>query len=217
MKIKYYNLDTIINYSIDLIYNAINKSLEEKNICNLLLTGGESIGIIYENLIKLNINWKNVKIFISDERFVNINSIYRNERFIKNYFNDKIEFPNENLYGFNFKYGIKKSTILYDSLLDNLTKFDVSILSIGEDGHIASIFPKNYSKQKNSLFLFNAPKFPQIRTSLSLHQLLNSDLRFLFCIGKEKSKKVSYLLNHKNLPYNLYQPHYFFIEKFQSE
>ena len=76
---------------------------------------------------------KKKDIFLSDER-LNTDSNNKNFELIKNYFKNKIYLPEE----------FKKK---------NIHKIDFSLLSYGDDGHIASIFPnmkkKDYLNKKN--------------------------------------------------------------------
>jgi len=66
--------------------------------------------------------------------------------------------------------------------------FDAVVLSMGEDGHIASLFPGllNPEEPKAAIAVENSPKEPPIRVSLSLARLAHAHSIYIFCIGEGK-------------------------------
>jgi 6-phosphogluconolactonase len=66
------------------------------------------------------------------------------------------------------------------------------LLGMGEDGHVASLFPEDPISQellegsKIGLFNTNSPKSPNKRITCSHTMLLKAAHKFLMIIGKEK-------------------------------
>ena len=75
-----------------------------------------------------------------------------------------------------------------DKISVNLRKrFDLVLLSLGEDGHIASLFPgRDKGNDEQVIAVVNAPKNPQNRVSLTILPLTNCHNLVAMAIGKEK-------------------------------
>ncbi len=67
--------------------------------------------------------------------------------------------------------------------------FDAVVLSIGEDGHIASLFPGLFDPKvaTPAIPVHNSPKLPPSRVSLSLLRLANAKHIFVFALGAGKA------------------------------
>ncbi len=67
--------------------------------------------------------------------------------------------------------------------------FDAVVLSMGEDGHIASLFPHTFDPEFSgpALAVHNSPKLPPLRVSLSLSRLANSLHIYIFALGEGKA------------------------------
>ena len=67
--------------------------------------------------------------------------------------------------------------------------FDAVVLSMGEDGHIASLFPGLFDPEFASaaLAVHNSPKLPLLRVSISLVRLADARHIFIFVLGEGKA------------------------------
>ena len=67
--------------------------------------------------------------------------------------------------------------------------FDAVVLSMGEDGHIASLFPGQIDPElaTGAVAVHNSPKVPPTRVSISLKRLANSKRIFVFALGEGKA------------------------------
>jgi 6-phosphogluconolactonase len=71
--------------------------------------------------------------------------------------------------------------------------FDIVILSMGEDGHIASCFPgdtKVLHSTESAASISNSPKPPAERTTITLHRLGQSEITFIFALGEGKREAL---------------------------
>lgn len=75
--------------------------------------------------------------------------------------------------------------------LHSVADFDLVLLGLGEDGHTASLFPGHYwgvaESSPNALAVFDAPKLPTERVTLSA-QRLNKTREVLFVIAGETKR-----------------------------
>ena len=94
--------------------------------------------------------------FWGDERFVSKRSKYFNYKLVYDLLIKKIKISKNNLFSFKTNnIGIEKSALKYENDIKIFNKkklsFDIFLLGMGNDGHIASIFP--YSDELKQKFL----------------------------------------------------------------
>ncbi len=88
-------------------------------------------------------------------------------------------------------------------MLNNVDSFDVTLLSMGEDGHVASLFPGHlHDKNKSVVAEYNSPKYPKKRVSMSYSRLNRSKNVFKVVSGSSKQQAVDLWLKGKVLPIN---------------
>jgi len=174
---------------------------------SFVLTGGRSPIKLYKHLAKSkNITWKKIDFFIGDERYVNETSKNSNIKMCKKYLLDKIKVSNNQIYKISTnKKSIKKSIIDYDKkikkyFLNKKIVFDLILLGIGNDGHIASLFKNNIKNKSNKNINFVRRK-DFLRITLTLKCLNNSKSIFVWAPGKEKSNIVKKILFDKKFKY----------------
>ena len=72
---------------------------------------------------------------------------------------------------------------------------------MGEDGHIASLFPNHiYPEEQMVVVERGSPKSPKERVSMSYQQLNKAHYIFKLIIGESKQKAVTLLEQNVNLP-----------------
>jgi len=195
------------NYLEEEILNLIIKTIEKlskiKKEIVFGIPGGNSVQNIFLKLKEKNINWEKIHIFMVDERMVeithkdsNYNLAYKT--FIKELLeNGKI--PKENIHFYDFK----KSVSEYESELKKYGgKFDIVLLGVGEDGHIAGLFPNlSINNQEDYFITFdNSPKPPKERMSASRKLLEKSGLGlFLFFGDLKKQAYIDFNDSNKNV------------------
>ena len=137
-----------------------------------------------------------VNIWFSDERFVEFEDADRNDTTLKSAFEKSHEFlaffrslpPSEAT--------LSESAAGYDSVLKSeigTHNFDAVVLSMGEDGHIASCFPGDdlvLQSPLDATAVRNSPKPPAERVSITLARLGMSHLTYIFALGEGKSSAL---------------------------
>ena len=174
---------------------------------SFVLTGGKSPIKLYKQLSKnKTIPWKKVDFFIGDERYVKENSRHSNIKMCKAYLLNKIRISNSQIYKISTdKKSIKINTQDYDNKIKkyfsyNKVVFDLILLGIGDDGHIASLFKNNINK-KSSRNVSYVRKKDFFRITLTLKCLNNSRSIFLWAPGKKKSNIVKKILSDLKFKY----------------
>lgn len=203
---------------------AINDFIEEKGYCSLVLAGGKTPSSIYRSLSvpprRDEIDWKRVKVFLDDERFVPFESDQNNYRMIHETLISKlpqkpeiVKIDTDNISVEdsckNYKDAIRKSMNLKEG---ELPVFDVVLLGIGKDGFTASIYPGTElpEKDKSVCYIVEESERSQYkRITLSSHVLFGAKKIFFIACDEVKADIVAKVLEGdytpKEIPVMLYK------------
>lgn len=181
-----------LNHLVDCLFYHLNK----KN--DIILSGGNTIKIVINKLIKKNKKLSFKNLLLSDERLVNLNSNLRNDLYFKNLIKRK-KITVKNFMHYNFSQFYREKLNYLSKKILNI-KFDLCVLSLGKDCHIASIFDikdKNDGKY-NYYYVENSPKRPKKRVTISKKFIKKTRKIFLIANSANKSNEVKKL---KKIPY----------------
>ena len=181
-----------------MIYNLKSKKeilLELEKIFKrkspIIISGGNTI----KQLLKdYNQKIHNKKILISDERLVKTTSKLRNDIFFKTLIKKK-KLKSKQI--INYKLGIfDKREINSVSNKIKKIRFYCAILSLGSNGHFASIFDIN-QEFDSFYFINNSTKFPKNRVTVSLKKISESNKIYFIASRKNKKKEIESFRNNK--------------------
>lgn len=160
----------------------------------VLLTGGTIAVAAYRELAADAVDWANVEFWFGDERFVGIDLPARNDGQARDAFLDRV------------------GATLVHSLADNdcslsaadaarayartlpAEPFDLTLLGVGPDGHIASLFPgfpQLHETDALTAAVFDSPKPPPVRVTLTYRALANSETVMFIVAGADKADAVA--------------------------
>jgi 6-phosphogluconolactonase len=140
-------------------------------------------------------HWKKLQIFMVDERVVPLDHEESNFRLVRaNFLNDAIEsglLSESQLHPFEADASTAEAKAAeYGALLDSFGgSFDVVFLGVGEDGHVAALFPDaawTASDESHYLTMTESPKPPANRMSASKDLITRSDLVVALFLGDGK-------------------------------
>jgi 6-phosphogluconolactonase len=160
----------------------------------LLVSGGHSPAVLFEQLRTQVLAWSQVSIALVDERWVEPTDPTSNERFVREaLLHDRAAAARF----FGLKNRAQSPDLGAAAAWSELTHIprptDITVLGMGDDGHIASLFPGS-PNVKNALDLeapegcisMWSPSVPHARLSLNLRALLNSRCIYIFFQGEAK-------------------------------
>ena len=197
----------LLDRFIDQLKKDISISKKKNERFSFVLTGGKSPVKLYKKLAKSKIDWSSVDLFWGDERHVSNKSKNSNYKLAYDTFIKKIKIKKSNLYKIDTNNKLNNSAQKYKRKIinyfrNNKSFFDCVLLGMGEDGHIASIFPN--SKLIKEKFVVKAVKRKDFnRITLSLNIINKSKKIILWLNSKFKSKIFDkYKRLGKHLPVN---------------
>ncbi|TGM31726.1 6-phosphogluconolactonase [Leptospira biflexa] len=177
-------------------------SLPSDSPFHIILSGGNTPLPIYRRFSTLELPWQRIHFWLADERCVSKNDPDRSETEIKKALGDSIlksaifhSLPEgDPTYVANY----------FEEQVKSISNYTISFLGIGEDGHIASLFPGfdigESDSSPNILPVYNSPKLPVNRVSLSLQCINRSEHVIFLVTGPSKKKIVDQVIEGKNLP-----------------
>ena len=95
----------------------------------------------------------------------------------------------------------------------------IALLSMGDDGHVASLFPGLAVEliSDSVSVCRNSPKPPATRLSLSLEFLRKVPMRLMFAIGDGKMSSLKHLNEGGSLPASQVEPTHWFIDEVAAQ
>jgi 6-phosphogluconolactonase len=145
------------------------------------LTGGSSVRAVYEDLARLELDWSSWEVWWSDERLVPPGHEDSNERLAREALLSRIPIPEEHVHPLR-----SQDVALPD-------RFDLVLLGIGADGHVASLYPGHDDELADPGPIVHVPEpgmpppHPRLTFSLSY---LNSQAVAAFLVAGEGKRGI---------------------------
>lgn len=185
----------VVNHIKDLIENS-------DGAFSLGLSGGETPRFAYSIMSETFNNLSQTIIWTVDDRWVEAKDDLSNQNLINSYFEPtqaevlKFDFSGDSpqLDAENYEKKIK----------DKIKNYNVAILGLGQDGHIASLFPDSEATiDKESLYVANEVNIKtKWRVTATFKLLGKIDKIFILATGKNKNDILKSVNADNNLPIN---------------
>lgn len=197
------NPDDVARTVCDRIVQASRVALAERGEFHLVLAGGNTPARAYEMLAAEKCDWQHWHIWFGDERCMPLGHPDRNSTMAEKTLFSKVTIPASQIHIIAAEAGPGVAARHYAALIDGALPFDMVLLGIGEDGHTASLFPgQEHQSGQSVLPIFDAPKPPALRVSLSAKALGQCRQMLFIITGQNKSAAVSRWQNGETLPVN---------------
>jgi 6-phosphogluconolactonase len=173
---------------------------------SIVLTGG-GIGVatlraLAESAALSAIDWPSLSIWWGDERFLPAGHPERNEQQAREALLDQVDVDPKRVHPMaasDGPYGddLDAAAAAYAAELADAPSFDVLLLGLGPEGHVASLFPDDpaLTGAPTVVGIRDCPKPPPTRISLSLPLINTARQAWLIVAGEEKADAVSRALN----------------------
>lgn len=175
----------------DFAATALQNTLSRKPQAAIVVPGGSTPRHYLPALAKCKLPWDRITVTLSDERWVDVNDDQSNEKLIKQHLLSHLP-ANTPFIGLKTAHDNPFDAIeTLHQRLDSLSlPVSLTVLGLGEDGHIASLFPgMNPDVLSTRHCIAVAPPIaPSLRMSLSLEILANSEQIALVVTGEKKRR-----------------------------
>lgn len=198
----YDDFDSASKAAADFMTDNINECLSQRDVCYVALPGGNSPVKCLGYLAAKDIPWHKIHWYLGDERCYPSGHAERNDLMLDNYFWSLL--GKTNIHRIPTELGAEKAAEHYREEINAVDYFDIAFLGIGEDGHTASLFPDNAAldDSRTVIPVYNSPKPPSDRVSLSQETLGKARCRVVLACGSAKSSIIKRIKEGESLPIN---------------
>lgn len=191
------------------LVSAVTEAQAARGLAHVVLTGGSMGSAILASVAASRardaIDWSALHVWWGDERWLPAGDPERNETQNRAALLDLVPIPREHLHVMAPSDGgltPEEAATAYETEVrrslhsrdDDLAVFDVVLLGVGPDGHIASMFPGHPGLQARdaiAVAVHDSPKPPPTRISLTLTCLGRSREVWFLVAGADKATAVS--------------------------
>lgn len=188
----------------------------EKEIVHVSLTGGgagiASLREVAARRDRDDVDWSRVHVWWSDERFLPAGDPERNEVQAHAALLDALQIPEGNIHAVaasDAGLSVEDAAIAYEHTLATFActkpdgsrqpwpSFDICLLGVGPDAHIASLFPDRPEilvTDRAAVPVLDSPKPPPLRVSLTRPVINSSERLWLVLTGAEKAAALGLAL-----------------------
>lgn len=201
----YPDADSVSRAVANRMAGAILRTLAEQEQAHICITGGRGgHGALRSLAGDAGIDWRRVHIWWSDERFLPAGDTQRNDTMADDALLDEVEVPSTNVHRMPASDQVAdviRAAEAYTAELaafgDPCPHFCVSILGMGEDGHVASLFPEHpgLRETRPAFAVTDSPKPPPVRVSMSFGSINAADEVIIVASGEGKADAVGLLVN----------------------
>lgn len=195
------NSDQVAEAACKEILVAAKSAIAERGKFKLVLAGGSTPEKVYRLLAKSESDWANWWVYHGDERCLPIDHKDRNSIMAAQAVLDQVAIPKNQIFDIPAELGPEQGAIAYRQVVADALPFDLVLLGMGEDGHTASLFPGHqHNPDELTHAVFNSPKPPPERVSISANALGNSQQVIFLVTGVNKRDAVKQWCAGVDLP-----------------
>jgi len=209
------NLDELRTDLADYIAQLSEMSVKERGVFAIALSGGSLIGLmgkLCEAPYNKTVDWAKWYIFWADERVVGKSHADSNYKLAKDGLLSKVPIVPSHVHSINDSVSAEQAASDYEFVIRQLVrtrvinvseindcpKFDLILLGMGPDGHVASLFPNHSVLDENNewvTFLTDSPKPPPERITFTLPVINSASNVAVVVTGGSKSEAVHLVLD----------------------
>ncbi len=170
---------------------AANQAIHQYGSFLVVLAGGSTPKSVYQLLSQQQADWANWHVYHNDDRCLPIDHAERNSKMARDVWLKHVAIPPNQIHDIPTELGNVEGAKAYAKTLNGVRAFDLVILGLGEDGHTASLFPNQIVDNSADVVpVFNAPKPPAERVTMSQNRLNNTHEVLFLVTGSGKQEAV---------------------------
>lgn len=221
MKYIYTDADTLLTALADFVVTKANEAIQQHGRFSFVLSGGSSPKKLFELLAsdryRKQIDWAKVFFFFGDERYVPADHPDSNFLMAKKALFDTLQISPGQIFRMKTEVAPEEAALSYEKdlqgyFVNNLVRFDLVLLGLGDDAHTASLFPHTSVLQEKGALVKSLyiDKVKMNRITLTA-PCINQAAAIAFLVyGPSKAEAVWHVLegeqNIKEYPAQLIRP-----------
>jgi 6-phosphogluconolactonase len=191
----------------DAIVRSANEAIAKRGKFSIVLAGGNTPRAVYRLLRDVKMDWSKWHIYHGDERCLPRDHEDRNSLMVEQVWLHYVSIPANQIHDIPAELGPVAGAKTYAKALSDTPTFDIVLLGLGEDGHTASLFPGHtVNNGADAVPVFNSPKPPPERISLSQSRLNNTREMIFIVTGAGKQQAVDNWRRGVAIPATLIAP-----------
>ncbi|HEV8239951.1 MAG TPA: 6-phosphogluconolactonase [Thermoanaerobaculia bacterium] len=177
----------------------LGNAIAARGTASLVVTGGSAAEVLLPRLVNARIHWPRTDVFWSDERAVPPDDAQSNYRLARELWLDPARVPAASVHRMpgeaeDLAAAAAAHARELVAVCGEPPRFDVMLLGVGPDGHVASLFPGHPllgERQKLVAAVEDSPKPPPRRLTLTLPALFAARLLVVAAFGAAKAAVIA--------------------------
>ena len=174
---------------------ALEAALDERGAASLVGTGGRSPAPVYDLLAQAKLDWRRIAVTLSDDRFVPVDSPDSNERLLRQRLLTGPAAAARFVPISTAADSVEAAAEKVEADVRAMAPYDVMLLGMGEDGHVASLIPGSPALDlgmdpRGTRFCLGIPAGvgspPVARVTMTMPALLQARLILVLISGAKK-------------------------------
>ena len=174
------------------------RALPDRGRFAIALSGGSVATSLFPSLASAGLDWSRTDVFWADERAVPPDDPESNYGLARRLLLEPAAVPFERVHRMEADApDLERAAAAYAETLERILgippRLDLALLGVGPDGHVASLFPNHTALSETGRLavpVFDAPKPPPRRLTLTLPALASSRRLLVFATGRTKAKVI---------------------------
>ncbi len=213
MDIQIFEDDIYYREATSAFAEAATLAIDARGTFSVALSGGETPEPLYALLAERyqeSIPWEHVEVFFGDERCVPPEDPDSNYGMADRVLLSKVGILPQNVHRMKGEIDPEQAAREYEQeirhvLGDDIVRFDLILLGMGEDGHTASLFPYSDALNETRCLVVPVkdPKHGHTRLTITPPVILSAREIIVLITGEDKAETVAEVLNGPYEPYML--------------
>ncbi len=194
----------------DALVERIDAAQSASGTAHVVLTGGGIGTAVMAALASRDVDWSRVEFWWGDERFLPAGDPERNATGAHEVLLDLVPVPSEHIHQMPADVGQGAEQAARDyadalaqaSATGTVPRFDVLLLGVGPEGHVASIFPESPAAHAAGtvVAVHGSPKPPPTRLTMTFPAIRAAAEVWLVAAGAEKAEAIARALDPRTTP-----------------
>lgn len=184
--------DALARGTAAFVAGLVAAATETQGRISIALSGGSTPKAMHAVLRGMALPWEKVEIYWGDERAVPPDDPGSNYRMAKETLLDHVAIRPENVHRMEGELPAGEAAARYADVLAAAPPLDVVLLGMGDDGHVASLFPDTPEPDPDATVIATrAPVAPHPRITLTQRAIASARIVALAVCGETKARRLA--------------------------